>query len=233
MRDRARFPRYEVAYVYADSFDDVLKSGKDLGKGIVPNFTPQSIDQTLGNKGLGDHNSIIPYSAEASQEYGTYSSYASHPEQFQGMEPDPNDPIVKFLNDSYNQKDKFDLTHDPTFGQKCLQTGPDGKCQKWSSSKDLFTSSYQDCQKVEIPIYDSDYTEETCTESTEQNIDGSQCIDRAWTEVNEEVYTYPCSQINPGYLDGQIYVGCRDRYYWFKFLDRTETGGCSCVDTRE
>ena len=29
-------PQYGVAFVYADSFDDVLKSGKDLGKGIVP-----------------------------------------------------------------------------------------------------------------------------------------------------------------------------------------------------
>ena len=63
-----RSPRYEVSYVYADSFDDMLKGGKDLGKGIVPDFTPQNIDQTLGNKGLGDHNSIIPYSAESSQE---------------------------------------------------------------------------------------------------------------------------------------------------------------------
>jgi len=229
--------------IFAGSFEGSLDEGKNLGKEIVGDFSPENIDKTLQERGLGPANEITPRVDQASGQEGNYTRFYTNPG---GMSEAGYGEAGEFVEESYQGRQKFDLSRDSIFGNQCLQRDSDGKCIMWSSSKDLLTNIYPDCEKVVIPKY-GEVREETCTgELTSQSYD---CETRmVITILTEEVHG-PCNQIIIDDREGQIYAVCRDyvdvyevysgsysqfcgHYSWCGafLINRCNSEGCFCWD---
>ncbi len=192
-------------FAFAGSFEDALGEGKNLGRQDVLNFNPQNIDQTLQERGLSSINEITPRVGEAQGQQGDYSQYYTNPG---GMSGAPSGEAGEFVTDSYEQRPKFDLSEDSDFGNKCLERGADGRCLRWSGSKDLLVNTYPDCQKVIIPQY-GETSEQTCTGTTTAN--NYDCEIRSNVSIETEEVQGPCSQVEIDVKPGQIYAVCRDK----------------------
>lgn len=153
------------AFSFAGSFEDALEEGKNLGGQDVLNFNPQNLDSTLNQRDLGPSSKITPRIGEAQGQQGDYSQYYTNPG---GMSGASSSEVGEFLSNSYEQRPKYDFSEDSDFGNKCLERGEDGRCLRWSGSKDLLVNTYPDCQKVIIPQYGETY-EQTCTGTATTN----------------------------------------------------------------
>ena len=191
-------------FSFAGSFEDALEEGKNLGGQDVLNFNPQNLDSTLNQRGLGSSSEITPRIGEAQGQQGDYSQYYTNPG---GMSGGSSSEVGEFLTNSYEQRPKYDLSEDSDFGNKCLEGGEDGRCLRWSGSKDLLTNTYPDCQKVIIPQYGETY-EQTCTGTTTAN--NYDCEIRSNVSIETEEVQGPCSQVEIDVKPGQIYAVCRD-----------------------
>lgn len=210
----------------AADFGSSVQSGRAIGSGLVTDFNPQNLNQTLQNKGLGASESLTPKIDEARQNKGNYSGFYNNPG---GMGSTSTDPKVEaFVNQVYENRQKYDLTQDAAFGSQCLETGADGKCTRWSASKDLVTNTYKDCEKVLIPNYDDPASEAICTGSNQ--ITTTQCDVTTYAHAVTEDLALSCDQYSPDYRDGQIYAFCKDIYKWYKVYAGTgrESDDCSC-----
>ena len=189
---------------FSVSFEEGLQQGKDLGTQDILNFNPQNIDQTLQQKGLGPVNEITPKAGEAQGQQGSYSGYYTNPG---GMSGGGSSHAGQYVEDSYAERLKFDLSKDSLFGNQCLWRDNDGRCLMWSTSGDLITNAYPDCEKVVIPRY-GEIWEETCTgETSSQTYD---CEVRAVVSILTEEVQGPCSQVVIEGKPGQVYAVCRD-----------------------
>lgn len=216
--------------VRADSFNDTLTAGKSLATDIKGTYVPGNI--TPGN--------IVPQYNAAEGQQGTYTGYYTNPG---GMSGAASGEALDLVRNSYETRTKYDLSDDPTFGTACLETDAEGKCTMWSLSKDLLTNTYPDCEKVLIPEYETAGIE-TCTDETTVDITAD-CSVRRYLETLTEHVAGPCSSVDPGVHDNQIYAICKDdidlyRVYagtvsnppadWadVRSLLCSQIGGCSC-----
>jgi len=192
---------------FAQGFEGALETGKSLGRQDVLDFNPQNIDQTLQQRGLGSVNQITPRSGDAQGQQESYGQYYTNPG---GMSGAGSGEAGEFVESSYEQRQKFDLSRDSTFGSGCLQRGEDGRCLMWSSSRDLITNTYPDCEKVVIPRY-GETREETCTEAAGTGaISNYDCEIRSVVSIITEDVQGPCDQVVIEHKPGQVYAVCRD-----------------------
>lgn len=133
----------------AADFGSSVESGRSIGSGLVTDFNPQNLNQTLQSKGLGTMDTLTPRTNEAQQNKGDYSQFYTSPAGMGSASMDPK--VDAFVNQVYENRQEFDLSQDVTFGSKCLEKDADGKCTRWSAAKDLITNTYKDCEKVMIP----------------------------------------------------------------------------------
>jgi hypothetical protein len=190
--------------IFAGSFEGSLDAGKNLGKDIVEDFSPENIDQTLKDRGLGSVNEITPRGSQASGQQGNYTQFYTYPG---GMSGAGYGEAGEFVDESYQRRQKFDLSRDSVFGNQCLQRDSSGKCVMWSSSKSMLSNTYPDCQKVVIPQY-GEVREETCTgELTSQTYD---CETKMVITILTEEVQGPCDRITIQDREGQIFAVCRD-----------------------
>lgn len=190
--------------IYAGSFEEVLEQGKELGTKGLTDFNPQNINQTLQDLGIGTIEEIIPNIDEAQSSRSSYEGYYLNPGALSGAGVSD---AGNFVINSYETRDKFDLSLDPLFGNRCLQQDSDGRCIIWSSSGDLLTNIYPDCEKVIIPEY-GEVREETCSGSSlRQNFD---CETRMVVSIVTEQIPQRCNQILVDTRPNQIYAVCRD-----------------------
>ncbi|MEW6376495.1 MAG: conjugal transfer protein TraN [Thermodesulfobacteriota bacterium] len=197
---------------FSGSFEEALQQGKDLGTQDILNFNPQNIDQTLEQKGLGPVNEITPKAGEAQGKQGSYSGYYTNPGGMSGAE---SSQAGQFVEDSYVERPKFDLSQDSLFGNQCLRRDDDGRCLMWSTSRDLITNTYPDCEKVVIPRYGETY-EKTCNET--ETLNRYDCEVRSYIEIGNEEVQGPCSQVSVDVRPDQVYGVCRDYRVWYKVL---------------
>jgi conjugal transfer mating pair stabilization protein TraN len=189
---------------FSGSFEEALQQGKDLGTQGIQDFNPQNIDQTLQQKGLCPANEITPKAGEAQGKQGSYSGYYTNPGGMSGAE---SSQAGQFVEDSYTNRQKFDLSRDSLFGNQCLQKDEEGRCLMWSASRDLITNAYPDCEKVVISRY-GETREETCIgEVSSQTYD---CEVRMTVSILTEEVQGPCSQVVIEEKPGQVYAVCRD-----------------------
>ena len=190
--------------IYGGSFEDSLQKGKNLGAKIVIDFSPDNIDKTLRDLGLGSISEITPRVGEARSQQGSYSGFYTNPG---GMYGAPGGEAGDFVIESYEKRQKFDLSLDSFFGNKCIRRNAEGECVQWSTSKDLISNTYPDCQKIVTPQY-GNFREEICT--GEVKSEAHDCETRMTVSiVTEEVYGR-CDQIVIDERPGQIYAVCRD-----------------------
>lgn len=229
--------------IFAGSFEGSLQTGKDLGSNIVIDFNPNNIDKTLRDLGLGSVNEITPRVEDARSQQGNYSGYYTNPG---GMSGAQGSEAGEFVTDSYERRQKFDLSYDSIFGNKCLRRDSNGKCVQWSASKDILTNTYPECEKIVIPQY-GEVREETCTgELTSQSYD---CETRMVVSIITEEVQGRCDQIVIDDRPGQIYAVCREyvdvyrlflgkysqfcAHYancWAFLRNRCNSFGCFCKD---
>ncbi len=203
---------------FAGSFEDSLQSGKDLGSQVVEDFSPSNIEQTLSQRGLGSASEIAPYSQEAQSAQGSYSQYYWNPALMEGAS---GGGAAQFVDESYAQRTKFDLSKDPVFGNLCLEEDEDGRCLRYSFSRDILTNSYRDCERIVVPRY-GEAREEKCYGEYLRGI--FPCEVRASVNIVTENVQGPCNQIVIDDRPGQIYAVCRD----IVSLYRVVKGRISC-----
>jgi len=206
------------ASVWADAFTDALGSGNSMGQSAIGSFSPQNLTQTLQNRGLNTTaESLTPQIDQGQASRGQYESYYTNP----GAMSSASSDIGDFVHNSYQTRTVYDLSQDPTFGNKCLETDTEGKCTMWSSSKSMIKNSYPDCEEVKIPIYDDNPTEATCTGT--RNTETVDCTVKTYTRIEQEIIDTMCSEQNIGYKPGQIYAVCKDYYdYWKIYVGQEE-----------
>ena len=198
---------------HAGDFENTVTSGQSAGADLLNSYSPQNIDQTLQNKGLGTANTITPQASEAETQRGSYEGHYTDPGGMASADINTSD-AGSFVNESYEHRQKFDLSADPTFGNKCLEKDADGKCIRYSASSDVVTNTYADCQKIVTPQYGDPPTEQTCTgTNTEQT---TQCRINTNVGIETETINTPCSSTSPEYKEGQIYAVCKDHYQLYK-----------------
>ena len=180
----------------AGSFGDALNEGTALGTGTMTGFTP-------GKVTLPD---TVPKYDEAIANKGNYTGYYTNPSGMGGV---PVSEEAQAVRNAYDQRQKFNLSDDATFGNKCLALGADGKCQQWSLSKDLITNTYPDCEKVVIPERETSETK-TCTE-TANVISIPECvIKNRYVATEVEAVDGPCESISIPVHNNQVYATCKD-----------------------
>ncbi len=214
-----------TANLYAFDFDTALREGKNIGSGLVNDFNPDNLNQTMQNKGLGTADTVTPRINDAQAQKNTYDNFYSEPADLNNV---PESEAGNFVENSYNMRPKYDLTQDSVFGSKCLQTDADGKCTMWSASADLISNTFTDCEKVLIPSYDDPAVQEVCTATN--TVQTTSCDIRTFVNIQTDTVNGPCNLINIDYQPGQIYAVCRDYYDYFKVYIGTgeDEDDCSC-----
>ena len=184
----------------AGSFDDAVNAGRSFGLSSI-NKSPQQSDVEL-----------VPRYQDAQQQKGDYQGFYTNPSA--AMSQGQQQEITQFIYDSKQQRQKFDLSSDSTFGNKCLQyetiteNGQEiKKCTMWSLSKDILTRDYTDCEKVMIPQYEQSQLQ-TCT--TEVKVDTHECTINHLLQVNTTQVTGPCSDAQITSEPNQIFASCKD-----------------------
>ena len=202
------------AHVWAEDFSSALNAGSSLGQSSVGAFNPQNLTQTLQNRGIDTSaSSITPQIDQGQASRGQYENYYSNPGGMTGATSEIGD----FVNNSYQTRTVYDLSHDPAFGNKCLATDVEGNCTMWSSSDSTIKNVYPDCEEVKIPIYDDPPTESYCTGT--RNLDMVDCTVRTYSRIETETIDTPCEEAIIDYRPGQIYAVCKDYYdYWKQYM---------------
>jgi len=198
-----------VKPVFADTFTDTLNSGKSMGQQMVTPYSPNNLNSTLSNRGLGGINSITPKAGEAQQYQSTYEGFYTNPSGMSSVTSEAG----TFVQQSYQTRTMFDLSNDPTFGNKCLET-VNGQCTRWSSSRDIITQAYPDCEKTYLPRYGDPATYEECTGTKEHQ--DLECVVRTPVRITTETIYQPCAEANIEYQPGQIYAVCKDYVTYYK-----------------
>ena len=196
--------------VRASDFDSALNAGKSIGTSSVSDYNPTNLNNTLQGKGLGTAATLAPQAGQAATDRGHYESFYNSP----GGMSSASSEVGDFVNSSYQTRDKYDLSQDPTFGNKCLETDSDGKCLKWSTSQDLIKESYPDCKTVQVPRYDNQPTTAQCS-GTRSSL-SMNCPVRTVVRVETEVVAGPCRESLIVYKPGQVYAVCKDNISNFK-----------------
>lgn len=230
-------------FVYAGDFENAVQDGHDLANTNMQSYTPgTNLSNTLQNKvGTGTTaTTIAPFSNDANQalQNKTYNHFYTTPGDMNA--PQYNDPqnneIYSFIKNSSDTRTHYDLSRDPTFGNKCLQTDPStGQCSMWSTGQqDIVTGTYTDCTKVIVPSNPgSTYTEQTCSGTS--GTATTPCQLKTVVNVDDQdVYT-PCAQYTPTPTpgSGQIYEACVDFYTYWKGstpMTQTLTNDCNCCN---
>jgi len=202
-------------FSFSGSFEEAVDFGRDLGTQIIQDFNPQNIDSTLQQKGLGPVNQITPNIDEAHSQQESYTQFYTNPGGMVGVEGGEAD---KFVEDSYFERQKFNLSQDPVFGNQCLEWNDLGRCSMWSTSKDLITNIYPDCEKVILPQY-GETREEICVGFSGDRM--YDCEVRMVVSIITEEVQGPCSQVLIEDRPGQIYAVCRDYKDWYKVLKQS------------
>jgi len=196
----------------AGSFGDALNEGTALGTGTMTDFTP-------GKVTLPD---TVPKYDEAIANKGNYTGYYTNPSGMGGV---PVSEEAQAVRNAYDQRQKFNLSDDATFGNKCLALGADGKCQQWSLSKDLITNTYPDCEKVVIPEYETSETK-TCTETAYVNSIPECVIKNRYVATEVEDVDGPCESISIPVHDNQVYATCKDNVELYRInLGQVQNAG--------
>ncbi|HOL44397.1 MAG TPA: hypothetical protein PK659_09115, partial [Methanothrix sp.] len=198
-----------VKPVFADTFTDTLNSGKSMGQQMVTPYSPNNLNSTLSNRGLGGINSITPKAGEAQQYQSTYEGFYTNPSGMSSVTSEAG----TFVQQSYQTRTMSDLSNDPTFGNKCLET-VNGQCTRWSSSRDIITQAYPDCEKTYLPRYGDPATYEECTGTKEHQ--DLECVVRTPVRITTETIYQPCAKANIEYQPGQIYAVCKDYVTYYK-----------------
>jgi hypothetical protein len=184
------------ALSFAAGFFDHATDGKSLGDFLVGMHTPATVDP----------NDVIPNYSDVQEQSGSFREYYTNPA---GMAANADGEALGFVRDSYTSRRQFDLSDDPTFGNKCLARDEEGKCTQWSLSGDLYTNTYPDCTKVFIPKYEKS-TLKTCSNTVTYPIT-PECAIRKYLDSSVEETEGPCSSKEDlGVLDAQIYAVCKD-----------------------
>jgi hypothetical protein len=219
-------PVLDVRYAFADAITDAAGEGKTFGQEIMQGYTPENINTTLQNKGLGTADTLAPQVDQAVQQQGDYTGYYGNPGSM--STGDTNTDVGSFITDSHENRPQYDLTNDPVFGNSCLERDAEGKCIQRSGSQNLIENAYPDCERTMIPQYDDPPTDATCRGTS--SVTTTACEITSYINVTQETVTTPCNQIIPEYHDGQIYAVCRDYYDFFKVFDHTgiDRDDCEC-----
>jgi len=180
---------------WSGSFEDALAEGNALGQQGVTTYSPGSVDLPA----------TVPRYNDAQSQKGNFTYYYTHPSE---MQSHAEGEALTFTQDSYEQRQKFDLTEDTTFGNKCLERDEDNKCIMWSLSKDLITNTYPDCTKVLIPEYETSALQ-TCTGSI-QVTPTPECNVRRYLYTQVESVPGPCENETIEIRPNQIYAVCKD-----------------------
>jgi len=200
------------SFSFSGSFEEAVDLGKELGAQGVQDFNPKNIDSTLQERGLGSVNQITPDIDKARTEEESYTQFYTDPGGMAGVD---RGDVGKFVEDSYLGRQKFDLSQDSVFGSKCLQWDALGRCSMWSTSKDIITNTYPDCEKIILPQY-GETREEICVGSSGDSI--YDCEVRMFVSIITEEVQGPCSQVVIEDRPGQVYAVCRDYKDWYKVL---------------
>lgn len=195
---------YTPLLSYGFDFQGALDQGKSLGGEDIEKYSPSNLDATLGGKGLGTSKGNVPHIERAETSQQGYTQYYTNSG---GISDGGDNQSRAFLNESYEQRQKFDLSRDPTFGNQCLQRDSQNRCAMWSSSGDQITKTYPDCEKVVIPRYE-EVVERTCTGTS--RVENYECDVRSIVSVITEEVEGPCNQVVIDHRPGQIYAVCRD-----------------------
>jgi conjugal transfer mating pair stabilization protein TraN len=209
-------------YVWADSFTDRAAEGRAYGTTSVEAFKPGDLNATLQNRGVtGGVNATVPQYDEAQSQKGDYTGHYTNPA---GMTSGADNTAKQFVVESESTRAKIDLSGDATFGYKCEEKDAAGKCTRWSSSSDVLSNSYPDCQTITIPTYNPPPEYKTCT--GQHTTYDRHCNIKQYATLTQETITQQCSSYDPGIVPGQIYARCEDVFKWYKVAD----GRVSAVD---
>lgn len=218
--------------VHADSFSDSLTTGKALGDGVLGSYVPGNVDMN-----------IIPNYNAAQGQQGTFTGFYTNPGGMQGA---ASGEALDFIKNSYETRQHYDLSNDPTFGTGCLERDAEGNCTMWSLSKELFDNTYPDCNKVLIPEYETSNTA-TCTDAATFSIT-PECTVRKYIDTQVEYVEGPCGSMEFEIRPDQIYAICKENYEMYRINMGTVSnppsdwagvraglcspiGGCDCFGT--
>ena len=217
----------------ADSFTSSLGEGNSLAGSLINQHTPANIDL----------NATIPDYDNVQAQSGTYSSYYTSPGS---MSSAASGEGLDFVQESYASRRQYDLSSDPTFGNKCLARDGEGRCTRWSLSSDLVTNTYPDCTRVVVPEYETSNFQ-TCSNTVTYNIT-PECAIKKYLDTRIEYVDGPCSSIESlGVQDDQIYALCKDNFELYRVNKGSvsaarpyeavragmcnQIGGCDCYIT--
>lgn len=201
---------------FAEEFMNSVSEGRNLGNNLLPQYKPESLNDTLQQKGLGQANQITPRADEANQEADNYKRYYTNPE---GMAAAPIDESMQsYVEEIYYQSEPIERTYrsDQTFGNKCLATNEGGQCQAWSLSDTILYDNYPDCQKVAVPRYDQPQDLQKCITTKTSPTISDTCQVTTYMNVQEEIVHTPCSMQSSTFVPNQVYAVCKDYYTWYR-----------------
>lgn len=210
----ASFVLHTSVGIAATPFEDSVAAGTTFATGATTSYTPgTNLDATLTSKGLGSGSTIAPQEFDGVTNASQQSTLSSTYTDVAGAAATPSSSTTAgaFIENS-STRVKIDLSTNPTFGNKCLETDAAGACIKWSTSTDAVMNSYPDCtQATTTTGTDPVYTYVELTEATVNKTDTTYQYQR---EIYPETAIYTgtvCSSLTPTALSGdQVYSGCKE-----------------------